>query len=77
MEATWPDKMVEKGRVEERIEGRLEEHRRSLLRQLEAKFGTVVEKVKLRVEAIDSSNELDTYLERILTADSFEEMGLA
>ena len=43
---------------------------------MEAKFGELTEEVKLRVEAVESADELDTYLERILTARSIEEMGL-
>ena len=68
MEATWADKRMEKGS--------LAAQRRTLLRQIEAKFGPPSEETRRRVEALDSSDVLDTYLERILTASSVEKMGL-
>ena len=64
MEVTWADKMMARGK------------RETLLRQLTAKFGEPSEETKARVEAIESAEELDTYLERILTASSIEDMGL-
>ena len=67
MEATWADKMIEKGRIAEQ--------RRTLLRLMEAKFGAISDGVRLGVDKLQS-DVLDTYLERILTANSIEEMGI-
>ena len=68
METTWADEMMEKGRIAEK--------RSTLLRLMEAKFGNVSEAVKLRIEALEVPEELDAYVERILTVSSIDEMGL-
>ena len=72
MEVTWADKMMEKGREEGLKAGK----RETLLRQLTAKFGPVSEEITSRVQALESVAELDAYLERVLTAESIDEMGL-
>jgi len=72
MEVTWADKMMEKGREEGLKAGK----RETLLRLLTAKFGPVSEEIKSRIQAIESVAELDTYLERVLTAESIGEMEL-
>ena len=64
MEVTWADKMMARGK------------RETLLRQLTAKFGAPSEETRSRIQALESAEELDTYLERILTATSIEDMGL-
>ena len=43
--------------------------RTALLRQLAAKFGDVPEATAERIKALESIDELDRYLERVLTAD--------
>jgi hypothetical protein len=50
--------------------------REALLRVLAAKFGPLPESVTTRVEAMDSTDELDRCLERAVTASSLEEAGL-
>ncbi len=52
--------------------GELRAERRTLLRQMELKFGTVPEKVRARIEAISDIDMLDA----VLTATSVEEMGI-
>jgi predicted transposase YdaD len=64
MQVTWADRM------------QLEGKRNALLRQLSLKFGQLPEEVKARVQAIESPEELDAYLDRILFANSLAEMGL-
>ena len=80
MEVTWADKIREEGRMEGREEGRevgLKEGKRETLRQqLIKKFGPLPEAAVSRLEAVESLEELDIYLNRVLTADSLEEMGL-
>jgi flagellar biosynthesis/type III secretory pathway protein FliH len=92
MEVTWADKMMEKGRVEGRAEGReqgreegreqglkagvIEGKRETLLRLLTAKFGSILEETRSRVQALESVVELDAYLDRVITAESIGEMGL-
>ena len=63
---------ADKIREQALIEGR----RETLLRQLTAKFGAPSEETRSRIQALESAEELDTYLERILTASSIEDMGL-
>lgn len=65
-------KLIEKGRQEERAASR----RATLLRQLRAKFGAVPDEVARRVEAEVDISRLDALLDRILTAASIEEMRL-
>jgi hypothetical protein len=57
-------------------DGTLEGKRGTLMRLLTAKFGSVSEETKSRIQALESISELDVYLERVLTAESIEDMGL-
>ena len=68
MELTWADEMIEKGR----LAGKLE----TLKHLLAKKFGPLPQETVSRLEALESLDELDVYLDRVLTADSLEEMGL-
>jgi hypothetical protein len=47
-----------------------------LLRQMRRKFGELPEGVTARIESITEPEELDALSDRILDADSLEEMGL-
>ena len=84
MQLTWADKMKEEGRNEGREKGRQEGHREgivegkrvALIQQLNMKFDTVPEATRARVQSL-SLDELDTYLERVLSAETLEEMGLS
>jgi hypothetical protein len=71
VELTWADKLMEKGREAGVIEGK----RRTLLRQLSAKFGELPEQATARVEAM-SDVDLDWVLDRILTAATLDELKL-
>jgi hypothetical protein len=61
---TWSDRM--------RAEGK----RETLLRQLKAKFGLLSPETIMKVDAMDSPAELDTYLDRIIKAESLDDMEL-
>jgi len=89
MEMTWGDRLIAQGRTEgerlgrtegERL-GRAEGERRGmkqvLLHLLAQRFGALPAVVVRRVGAIDSTRELNRLTERILTAHSLEELGLA
>jgi predicted transposase YdaD len=65
---TWSDRM--------RAEGILEGKRETLLRLLTAKFGPLSPETIAKVNALPATGELDAYLERILKAESLEDMGL-
>jgi len=75
----------EEGKEEGRREGEgkglrvgvAEGTRQVLLHQLGKRFGPLPETVRRRVEAIDSLDLLTRLAERLLSAHSLEEMGLA
>ncbi len=82
---TWSEKQQavgwERGRQEGRKEG-MEKGAQTgvqqvLLHQLGKRFGPLPETVRRRVEAIDSLDLLTGLAERLLSAHSLEEMGLA
>jgi len=75
VELTWAYRLLEKGREEGREAGVIEGKRKTLLRQLSAKFGAIPEGVRARAEAMTES-ELDSVLDRILTATALSELGL-
>ena len=64
---TWSERIRE--------EGVLEGKRETLLRLLTAKFGPLSPDAIARVAAVPSAAELDSYLERFVSAKSLEEMG--
>jgi len=87
VELTWADKLIEQGRLEGlekglekgleqgREAGVLEGKRKTLLRLISAKFGGIPEGVTARAEAM-LGPELDSLLDRILTAATLRELGL-
>ncbi len=76
MQMTWAEKIENQGREEGLKEGLLEGKREALLRQLETKFGPLTEETISRVRAVQSVQELDSYLDRVLVAASLDDMGL-
>jgi hypothetical protein len=54
----------------------LEGKRETLLRQLAKTFGSLSEDVTAHVRALQAVDEIDVYLDRVLTATSLEEMEL-
>jgi hypothetical protein len=69
MEMTWAEKMTEKGRVEGM--------RNLVLHLAERRWGGLDEVTRQRIEAIDSTASLESLHDRLLTAASPEEAGLA
>ena len=76
MELTWSEKMMEKGREQGRLSGLIEGKRETLKQLLTKKFGPLPENTVSRIEALESLEDLDTYLDRVLTAENLEDMGL-
>ena len=88
MVVTWADEIAEKahakglekgleaGREEGRQSGQLAGKREALLQQLITKFGPLPEHATSRLHSTESLDVLDVYLDRVLTAESLEEMGL-
>ncbi|HYX25198.1 MAG TPA: DUF4351 domain-containing protein [Thermoanaerobaculia bacterium] len=78
---TWSETLRaegwEKGRKEGMEEGAQTGARQMLLLLLGKRFGPLPETVRRRVEAIDSLDLLTRLAERLLSAHSLEEMGLA
>lgn len=79
MEMTWADRIgaqyLQQG-MEKGLERGAERLRTTLLRQLEQRFGGVSPKVRKRIEAIGSLDELGGLADRILEVESIEELGL-
>jgi hypothetical protein len=77
---TWAEKFeaqaVERGRQEGLMEG-LRGMREMLLRLLERRFAPLPGGLPQRLAAIDSAEELTRLAEKVLSARSLEEMGLA
>ncbi len=73
---TWGDRLMQEGMVKGREEGVVQGKRDTLKRQLSAKFGNLPSAVGARIDALLSSEELDRYLDRVITARSLEEVGL-
>jgi hypothetical protein len=69
MEMSWGDRL--------RREGMELGARRMLIRLLDQRFGKLPESVEQRVEKINSVERLIRLAERVLTARSLEEVGLA
>ena len=88
VELTWADKLLkqgeergiekglEQGREQGREVGLLEGMREALLRCLAAKFGALPDRTTSHVRAIESVDELDALLERVVVVASLEELGL-
>jgi Domain of unknown function (DUF4351) len=72
-EMSWGDRL----RAEGRREGIEQGARKVLLRLLGQRFGRVPVSVRRRVEEIDSVDNLIRLAERVLTARSLEDLGLA
>ncbi len=67
VELTWADKLREAGVIEGK--------RETLLRQLTAKFGVLSKRTREKIEAM-SGAELDSVLDRLLTATTLDELAL-
>lgn len=66
---TIAEQMHREGRAEGRVEGRVEGLRETLRKQLALKFGAIDAEHAARIEAA-SPEELDLFLERVLTAET-------
>ena len=67
-ELTWADKLMLKGLIQGK--------RETLKRLLAVKFGPLPSDVDARIDAVESGQELDQYLDRVLTAESLENVGI-
>ncbi len=80
MQVTWADRMraqyEKEGREQGLEKGLVEGKREALLRLLANKFGQLSEEVTAQVRALESAEELDVYLDRVLTASTLGEMQL-
>jgi len=88
MEMNWVDRLEtkyrnagrkegrEEGRKEGLEEGRVEGMRQLLLRQMAVRFGPLPDALRGKVEAISSLARLNRLAEKVVVAQSLEEMGL-
>ncbi len=77
MAMTWSETQRAMGREEGRQEGMEQGAHQVLLHLLGKRFGPLPEKVRRQVETINSLDRLTELAERVLSAHSLEEMGLA
>lgn len=77
MAMTWSETQQAKGREEGLVQGAQRGARQLLLHQLGKRFGPLPDNVRRRVETITSLDRLTELAERVLSAHSLEEMGLA
>lgn len=80
MEMTWADKMIHKGLVQGRAEGRaeaVENLRAVVLHQLEQRFGPLPERARRRVERLRTLRPLRRIAEQVLVASSLHDLGLS
>ena len=68
MDVNWADQL--------RLDGRAEGKRDTLKRLLAAKFGPLTKEVEACIDAVESGEELDGYLVRVLTAESLDDVRL-
>lgn len=74
---SWGDKLRAEGWREGRREGLEQGAQKMLLRLLNRRFGRLPVGVRRRIEEIDSVDRLIRLAERVLTARSLEDLGLA
>jgi hypothetical protein len=72
MELSWADKLRAEGIHEGLVRGK----RETLKKLLVTRFGKLPSVLETRIDRVASEEELDRYLDRILTARSLEELGL-
>lgn len=68
---TWAERLRAEGEAEGRAESEASANRSVLAKLLSAKFGELAAKVQSRLAAA-SNDELELWLERVLTANSLE-----
>ena len=71
----WNRDLIERGRAEGQKEGRMEGESALLLRQLTRRFGPPPETIRARL-AKASTDELETWADRVLDAESLEQVFL-
>jgi flagellar biosynthesis/type III secretory pathway protein FliH len=84
VEMTWADRLRQeghdKGREEGREEGReaglIEGKQQTLKRLLTVKFGALSPGLLESIDALGSAEELDRYLDRVITAATLSDLGL-
>ncbi|TDI44015.1 MAG: hypothetical protein E2P02_10320 [Acidobacteria bacterium] len=80
VDLTWSEKLeqkgLEKGFEKGREEGLVTGKREAVLRLLTAKFGALPQSTRKHIGRIDSADELDGYLDRVLVASSLDDMKL-
>jgi predicted transposase/invertase (TIGR01784 family) len=76
VELTYFDELELKAELKGVLKGVLKGKRETLLRLLTARFGVLPEATVARIAAVTSDSELDTYLDRFVTANSLEDIGL-
>ena len=75
--SVYEERGIEKGKKQGIEIGTVQAERKTLILQMEHKFGSLLENVRASIQNIDNVEELDRLLRLVLTAQSLEEMGLS
>lgn len=68
--------LIERGRTEGRSAAAIETRQQTLLLQLGRRFGDVPANMVSAVESTTDVNQLDACLDRLVTADTLDELGI-
>jgi ElaB/YqjD/DUF883 family membrane-anchored ribosome-binding protein len=73
---TGAEALMERGAEQGAQKARLQTRRETLVRQLRKRFGSVPSEVVSVVETTDDVDQLDDWLDRLVTAQTLEELGI-
>ena len=76
MGKTMAEVLIERGRTEGRTEAAIETRQQTLLRLLRRRFGDVPTNVVSAVESATDVNQLDEWLDRLVRADTLDELRM-
>jgi predicted transposase YdaD len=76
MGQTIAEMYIEKGRLEGKVEGEIEGQRKTLLRQLRKRFKKLPRKVEARINATTNLQDLESWLDNIVDAQSLADVGI-
>ena len=76
MGRTMADVLIERGRIEGQTETAIETRQQTLIRLLRRRFGKLPAKVTRAINATTTTQQLDEWLDQVLTAGSLDEMDI-
>ena len=76
MGKTMAEVLIERGQTEGQTEAAIETRQQTLIRQLRRRFGDVPVSVVSAVESTTDVNQLDDWLDRLVTDDTLDELKI-